>query len=475
MSVGRIDHGQHWFITFMEEAGYKRNPEGMCLGMAQVAKQFLLAGKVDYFNHLINFLYQTSKAADEVAVADYSDEAQAAFHKKIDALQEDAKVLGIKDLKMEIQALLDAVGLYYNPQDYPHLLGEHPSRGQFHYEVDSLLTSSMVAEAGGIFNGYERVLISDKKVDEKTVVPVNALLLEVDAEQGIVTNIFWKKNTMRIEVALDPHEGKNLFLKLSMPNQDNELVNDIKQKIERMEVIAEDDRPVGFSSFRGDYNDDELQAYFSTLEESVTAASVVDPIVLLLGSKDHAITVAYFPLSRDWYLVDANNLPAVSLSRDDLVPAIFNAFFVPDEQDSFLMETSLFSLSGKESKLERAIIPWQKNNAPIHDVSEMMMFAALGGNIPDVEKLVQQGADVNYKDTNENTALRYAICNNHLAMVKKLIELGVEIRSEDVKFSINQRCEMITKILKFAQHKQLLFRHSPPDKQGNHLKPPQNK
>ena len=55
---------------------------------------------------------------------------------------------------------------------------------------------------------------------------------------------------------------------------------------------------------------------------------------------------------------------------------------------------------------------------------QLLVVAALKGNIEEVKRLVEEGADVH---AGQEAALRYAAENGHLETVKWLVEAGADI------------------------------------------------
>ena len=56
-----------------------------------------------------------------------------------------------------------------------------------------------------------------------------------------------------------------------------------------------------------------------------------------------------------------------------------------------------------------------------------LMREALHGNTEEVQKLIDQGAEVNQKDHNGRTALMFAVINSHYETVKMLLEHGADV------------------------------------------------
>lgn len=66
------------------------------------------------------------------------------------------------------------------------------------------------------------------------------------------------------------------------------------------------------------------------------------------------------------------------------------------------------------------------------DVSDLH-FAAQGGDVEGIARLVAAGADVNARDEHGNTPLKYASAEPVPAAVRKLIELGADVNLGDAR------------------------------------------
>lgn len=63
---------------------------------------------------------------------------------------------------------------------------------------------------------------------------------------------------------------------------------------------------------------------------------------------------------------------------------------------------------------------------------EELLQAAAQGHLTEVNKLLDQGVDVNFEDYDGGrTALFYATCNGHRDVVKLLLRRGADVRIKD--------------------------------------------
>lgn len=61
------------------------------------------------------------------------------------------------------------------------------------------------------------------------------------------------------------------------------------------------------------------------------------------------------------------------------------------------------------------------------DINDELMEAANAGDVEKVQRLIEQGADVNAKNENFRTALMYAAWGGYTEIAKLLIQAGVDI------------------------------------------------
>ncbi len=70
----------------------------------------------------------------------------------------------------------------------------------------------------------------------------------------------------------------------------------------------------------------------------------------------------------------------------------------------------------------------------VDKLNENLIKAAFSGDRNKIKKLIQQGADINYKDSESSTsALSFAIRNEHVASVKLLLAHAATIDNEEVQ------------------------------------------
>ena len=78
----------------------------------------------------------------------------------------------------------------------------------------------------------------------------------------------------------------------------------------------------------------------------------------------------------------------------------------------------------KSRGLNQLIMPWGGKD-------ESLIEAAKRGDLDEVKRLIENGADVNIKDNDGDTPLHYAASGGHLDVVKFLVENGADVNAKD--------------------------------------------
>lgn len=90
---------------------------------------------------------------------------------------------------------------------------------------------------------------------------------------------------------------------------------------------------------------------------------------------------------------------------------------------------------------------FEKDSRPIHvekesakvgkGLNEQLLAAAGRGNVDDINRLLEEGANINVQDTNGRTPVMIATYNNDAAAVKALIDAGADINMRDhMKYNV---------------------------------------
>lgn len=60
-----------------------------------------------------------------------------------------------------------------------------------------------------------------------------------------------------------------------------------------------------------------------------------------------------------------------------------------------------------------------------------LMYLASEGNLEGIKQLLDSGTNVNFRDSDDRTALHVAVCQGHTDVVRLLLERGAEVDRKD--------------------------------------------
>lgn len=156
-------------------------------------------------------------------------------------------------------------------------------------------------------------------------------------------------------------------------------------------------------SFSGIYDLSELTAYFESLRKAVEKVRYFDPLALVLKNKNHAITIGYYPDTKKWVLIDANNLPTKYFTNSfKLALKVLQAFCT---EEIAVFSTS-FSVVYPNVKRLDAIVKTLQND----EIWKLI-------HQPTVKKLQQV-------DSNGISWFYIAITQNQFEVIKALLRAG---------------------------------------------------
>ena len=87
--------------------------------------------------------------------------------------------------------------------------------------------------------------------------------------------------------------------------------------------------------------------------------------------------------------------------------------------------------SGNVGKVEEAIKDGANVNAKDNDGNTALMWAAYNGHTERVKLLIEHGANINAKDNDGETALMQAAFYGYIEIVKLLLEYGASVNDKD--------------------------------------------
>ncbi len=194
------------------------------------------------------------------------------------------------------------------------------------------------------------------------------------------------------------------------------------------------------SSFSGVYNEKALIDYFESLRTSIENAQppYEKPVALVLNNVNHAISVGFDPIKKQWIFIDANNIPTKYFSSvQDIAKSVvggFNESSNPDEKVIFT--TSAYATHDNNPDFKKVIDDW-KSSAPwksLHEISSekfkaqdqsggsWLLSAARDSQVEVVSKLLESKADPNLGNENNFTPLHMAAQEGHLDVARQLLK-----------------------------------------------------
>lgn len=219
----------------------------------------------------------------------------------------------------------------------------------------------------------------------------------------------------------------------------------LSKKLETEGGIAHIDR------FVGAYEKKDLINYFRSLQESYDRQpEIKDAIIFNFNSGIHAIAVGYDPISRQWTLIDANQLPARQiLFIDKIAERVISAF---STNNIAVLSTEVFGNKKAESNLQFIVQNWKKNPKwqKIHQIdieskidkinmvsknpikkdsrgSSLLTVAASEGHTKVVNDILIKNRDIiNDAESDGYTALHLAIEHEHTEIINLLLKYPID-------------------------------------------------
>ena len=193
----------------------------------------------------------------------------------------------------------------------------------------------------------------------------------------------------------------------------------------------------------GIYDLEEMTQYFRSLTDNI---SFEEPLILLLSSPQHGLSVQYNTQTQRWNYIDANYLETRTIRTDDLAKALFKSFETPT--NSQIIMKAAFLVVGNEANspsLQRSLNSWESSQdfkeiqqaTPkkiafiTPGIATSWLSVALGNNdVKTVEALIKAGVDVNQKlPKNICTPLTYAVTMGQVEMVQMLIGMKADVNA----------------------------------------------
>ncbi|WP_058476838.1 ankyrin repeat domain-containing protein [Legionella steigerwaltii] len=420
-----------WLIELMYEAKYHPDPGGMCFGIANMGMQAILAEEFNLFEERFLELIDIYDERDEI-------------HKVIEILKEEA-INPTKQLRDDPKkTLINTLKLEEKLRELRKTWTAHLLR------VEKIDFSQLKEELNKKENEFLYPIFIEQEL-EQCKNELGKLKTELTNPESDYLAFF---------------EGTEIYQRLWLHSYLLEKGKQIKQdtllsaplalskKLEQSGGICR------IGSFIGGYNSDELFQYFSTLKKELDG--IKEPIVLILGSGDHAITVGYDPTKNEWLFVNGSRKPE-HIPGDNLQKVAQNIMdvFAMGNQCSFV--TNIYCNKSNEEEFKKRIVAWEKQPKfqEIHRIdakkvkqsgSHLLLLAAMENDPIIVKKLIKEGMNPNLvADENGNTPFLIAVCCNHIEVMAELLACPKKIT-----MSLNVQVDSLYKFAREAQ----IYEHS---------------
>lgn len=192
------------------------------------------------------------------------------------------------------------------------------------------------------------------------------------------------------------------------------------------------------SDFSGIYSISDLRKYFASFAECADEFQFPfeSSIVFFLQSVNHTITVGYHLIDKQWYCINANELPTqVFTDSYDIAAKVMKALQCK-HRVSFL--TEIFVLKKAELQMQEFINHWQSqktfqqlhsvsftNSSLVDDLQATWLYMnSRTQNVSITNELLLNGADINFQNKNGATPLILAAQYNNLVIMESLLCRG---------------------------------------------------
>ncbi len=215
----------------------------------------------------------------------------------------------------------------------------------------------------------------------------------------------------------------------------NQLLRDAEKYVIPTKLETERFKPKLVTGICGAYDEKSLVSFLSKLQ-----GHIMVPVALILNSSNHVINVNYNPYSKEWSLIDANDLSCQKYqSLNEFAKAIILAFTFNslEKVREVVLNTSFFTNENRSYELKQNISEvcdsnvWgslNKQVARIEDSSgaNLLYIAAKSGYADVVQKLLDNGAKIDITTEFGATPLSVAVIEGHLNVVSELLDKGAD-------------------------------------------------
>lgn len=234
-----------------------------------------------------------------------------------------------------------------------------------------------------------------------------------------------------IELYCNPEEHSELFEKDKAPRSQNPLV---VMPVVMPEKLEKQGGIITTTRISGIYTADALEIYFQTLREAIENEYVIDPIVFILNSGDHTITVSFDPKNQCWWTIDPERMPVEKLLDERAVAEVVMEAFTESDICTFSANIYATGTFG-QNKLNEVIERWQRNPSyqDIHDLEIPIMIEELE-DLPEDELnfSVEINLIMKYEavDSRDYSLLYTAASANDLKLVCSLLKYDIDVNNE---------------------------------------------
>lgn len=195
----------------------------------------------------------------------------------------------------------------------------------------------------------------------------------------------------------------------------------------------------------GAYDQDEVESYFQILRQRICEQqhpALTEPVTFVLSSSNHTICVGFDPKKKAWILIDANQLPAKTISTNrEMAEKVMRAF---TGNDTAIFSTELFVKKSENEKILNycEICKNDPRWKRLHEVTTkkavikdsdghtLLQRAAATNQVLLVAKLLEQKINVDEKAKSGLTALYIAAQQNHPLVVDLLRQKKIAINRQ---------------------------------------------
>lgn len=430
----QLPSGQTWLIDRMKILFTNAEPRGICFGIAHMGLQAFFANDIHSFNRRLYYINQISVQEFNVSIRRLI-EKRSGIIKKVKAQ--------ISPLSKESKTKLEDEPAVKTALDH------------LQHTIEQLIHENKIMEANRLTEYEKRkaTLLENFYLQKE----IEAAKLSLDERERLVLDI-----PIFLEGVELNHQGFNYNEFFEPGKAPSHQKSSATLPLTLSKSIEEQGGITQLTRFSGMYNENDLNIYFHTLAKTLAGTNA--SIAFELSSSDHTITVGYDSKNSNWVFIDANQLPAKeNLDRKELASLVKNTF---SKNNYCTFATTIYSKNSEKKLINQYLAAWQSHPfmQRIHTVTEekaktfdsdwvnWLYIASHSGDLAAVDKLLQLGADPNFKAVDFPPPLVIAAQYGHTNVVSKLLEKGtinhIDINNALKRAVQNGHLECIKELLK---------------------------